>query len=224
MQTIRARWLGRLAVRVALERAARARHIAKPTAQSRAKLEERKAQVAYARRVVRRHQRPKMRTAAQIGLRDFVYKWGLKGQVIKGAGHYSAGSRARGLRQLVEFARSFHEYHHSIGYGGLSYEVLVADNGALVFGNPVDRKSAGVAENNSGLVNICCPGTNGDRLTAAQVESIRWLMEHWHTDAVPLAHRLPVPASSIPWKGHREWNANSACPGTMLPDFKRAWS
>lgn len=222
--TVRTRWLGRLAARVALEKAARARHIAKPTPESRALLEHRKAQVAYARRVVRRHSRPKFKTALDVGLKGFEYKWGAKGEVVKGAGHYSAGGRAKNLRQLVDMAAGFHAYHKSIGYGGLSYEVLIADDGSMVFGNPMDRKSAGVASNNTGLVNICCPGTTGDRLTAHQVESIRWLMDNWHTSAIPARHRLPVPARSIPWKGHREWNANSACPGAMLPDYKRAWS
>lgn len=166
---------------------------------------------------------PAFKTAAQLDL-TFSYPWGGKGTVTRGAGHYSATGRASGIGDLERMARQFHEHHKAQGWGGLSYEVLIADDGSMIFGNPMDRKSAAVASMNTGLVSMCCPGTTGDRLTAGQKRSIAWLMDNWHTDKVPARHRLPVRARSIPWRGHRELNNNSACPGSMLADYHEAWS
>ena len=81
--------------------------------------------------------------------------------------------------------RSDHRFHKGKGWGGLSYEAMVADDGTIGFGNPMWRKSAAVASNNTGMVSICCPGTTGDRMTAAQKKSVRWLMDNWHTDRRP---------------------------------------
>lgn len=166
---------------------------------------------------------PAFKTAAQIGL-AFTYPWGYKGTVTKGGGHYSATGRAANMVDLERMARQFHEHHKAQGWGGLSYEVLIADDGSMIFGNPMDRKAAAIASMNTGMVSMCCPGSTGDRLTAGQKQSIGWLMDNWHTNTVPARHRLPVRARSIPWRGHREWNANSACPGAMLADFHEAWS
>ena len=183
--------------------------------QARAMIERRRAQLSPPA--------PAFKTAAQIGL-SFTYPWGNKGPVTKGGGHYSAGSRARNLEELERLARGFHEHHKAQGWGGMSYEVLIADDGSMIFGNPMDRKSAAIASMNTGMVSICCPGTTGDRLTAGQKKSIGWLMDNWHTAAVPSRHRLPVRARSIPWRGHREWNNSTACPGSMLADYHEAWS
>jgi hypothetical protein len=166
---------------------------------------------------------PPFKTAAHLGL-TFTYPFGYKGKVIRGGGHYSAEERARGMSDLERLAKSFHAYHKGKGWGGLAYEALVADDGSVIFGNPMDRKGAAIASMNTGLVNICVPGTTGDRMTAECKRSIRWLMDNWHTTAVPARHRLPVPARSIPWKGHREWNNNSACPGDMLADYHEVCS
>jgi hypothetical protein len=128
------------------------------------------------------------------------------------------------MRQLVSFAVSFHQAHKALGGGGLAYEALVADDGSIVLGNPPNRKSDGVARSNTGLINICVPGTTGDRMTARQRESIRWLLAHWHTDQIPARHRIPKDARKLEWKGHREWFNNSACPGTFLVDYRDLWS
>jgi hypothetical protein len=167
---------------------------------------------------------PKMLTAAGIGL-TFQFVFGQKGTVFRGAGHYTAGHRVADAAALAAEMRSDHNFHKGKGWGGLSYEVMVADDGTLGFGNPVTRKSAAVASNNTGLVNICCPGTTGDRMTPQQKASVRWLMDNWHTAAVPAAHRLPLPARSIGWKGHRFYPGNlTACPGVMDQDYKEVWA
>lgn len=168
--------------------------------------------------------RPRIITARQLGLR-FQYIWGTKGTVYRGAGHYSAGRRVANATELAAEVRSFHAYHASKGWGGASYEAIIADDGTIALANPTDRKSAAVAGQNTGMVGICCPGTTGDRMTAASKRSAKWLFDNWHTRKVPAAHRLPRPARELGWKGHKEFPGQStACPGSMLEDYRKVWS
>lgn len=183
------------------------------------------AKLAERRKQLERYEgsKPRLITAKQAGL-SFVNRWGGKGRIYRGAWHYTASGRARNAAQLVEMAKGFHRYHQSMGWPGLSYEALIADDGPILFANPMSIKSAGVASNNTGLVNICCPGTTGDRLTDAQKASVAWLKANWHTSKVPSRHRLPRPASELAWRGHKEYPGQStACPGAMLNDYKEAW-
>jgi hypothetical protein len=176
---------------------------------------------ARARR--RRATKPRMLTARQIGL-SFQWVFGAKGPVERGTGHYTAGVRASGAQELAREMRSDHAYHASKGWGGLSYEAMVADDGTIGFGNPIGRRGAAVANSNTGMVNICCPGTTGDRMTAAQKASVRWLLANWHTSKVPAEHRLPRPARGVVWRGHKEWPGQAtACPGEMLTDYKECF-
>lgn len=186
---------------------------------------EAEAQVARRRRQLARYGggKPRIITAKQAGLR-FVNRWGGKGQIYRGAWHWTAGPRARGASDLLRLGRQYHGFHQSKGWPGLSYEALIADDGTILFANPISIKSAGVASNNSGLVNICCPGTTGDRLTAAQKRSVAWLRDNWHTSKVPSAHRLPRRARDLAWRPHNEFPSQStACPGSMAEGFKAAW-
>ena len=167
---------------------------------------------------------PPIVTSAQLGLK-FQYVFGTKGHVNRGAWHYTAGARRANRNALVDEMRSDHAYHISKGWGGGSYEAMIADDGTIGFLNPVARKSAGVAGHNSGLVNICCPGTTGDRLSDAQKRSLQWLRDNWHTTKVPTAYRLPRSARSLSWRGHNEYPGNpTGCPGAMLADYKRTWA
>ena len=184
------------------------------------KLEDEAAQMV-ARREHQLAQRsgPRIITAAQLGLR-FQYLWGSKGYVTRGAWHYTAGPRAPGATRLIELVRTYHRMHG----GGLAYEAVIADDGTIALINPMNRKGAAVASSNTGMVNICCPGTTGDRLTEAQERSVRWLRDNWHTRSVPSAHRLPRGARALDWRGHREHPGQStACPGAMLTDYKECW-
>lgn len=172
------------------------------------------------RRRDRRRRSPRLITARQAGLTGFQYLWGGKGAVFRGAGHYTAGPRATSDSRLVELARTYHRMHG----GGLAYEYFIGDNGTILLGNLMDRKSAGVAMNNTGLVNVCCPGTTGDLMTPAQVRSVRWLMANAHTRRVPAPHRAPAKLTGLSWLGHKEYPSNStACPGDMLPQYKEIW-
>ena len=163
--------------------------------------------------------RPGFVTSAGLGF-TFQNVFGAKGTVTRGAGHYTAGARVKGRTELIREMRNDHAFHKGKGWGGISYEVMIADDGTIGFGNPMWRKSAAVASNNTGMVNICCPGTTGDKISVAQKRSIKWLRANWHTSAVPKAYRLPRPMHELTWKGHKEWPQQStACPGDMLKDY-----
>lgn len=167
--------------------------------------------------------KPRIITAEAINL-TFQNVFGTKGTVFRGAGHYTAGHRCSDATALIAEARADHQFHKSKGWGGLSYEVMVADDGTILLGNPMWRKGAAVASNNTGMVNICCPGTTGDNITEKQRASIEWLFDNWHTKAIPSAHRLPKRAGLLSWRGHKEWPGQStACPGNMTDDYHRIW-
>lgn len=172
-----------------------------------------------------RPDRPKFITAASLGL-TFQNLFGPKGEVTRGAGHYTAGGRASNAAELEAQMRSIHRDHQTQKkpFGGIAYEALVADDGTIGFGNPMHRKSAAVAKTNTGMVSICCPGTKGDRMTTKQKASVEWLMDNWHTSVVPAAHRLPKPARSFGWKGHKFYPLQSTdCPDVMVEDYKEIW-
>lgn len=167
--------------------------------------------------------RPRIITARQLGLR-FQYIWGGKGTVYRGAGHYTAGRRVANATELAAEVRSIHAYHAGKGWGGASYEAIIADDGTIALVNPIDRRSAAVAGQNTGMVGICCPATTGDRMTAAQKASVRWLLDNWHTRKVPAAHRLPKSARQLEWRPHNRWPSQAtACPGVLASDYYELW-
>lgn len=179
---------------------------------------------ATRRRQLRRLRRkPRIITSRQLGLR-FQYIWGGKGTVYRGAGHYTAGPRAKDAQALKATMRAVHQQHASQGWGGASYEAMIADDGTIGLLNPTDRKSAAVAGQNTGMVNLCIPASTGDRMTPAQKRSIAWLLANWDSRKIPAAHRLPKPARSLTWLGHREHPGQStACPGELLTDYRDLW-
>jgi hypothetical protein len=168
--------------------------------------------------------KPPYITSAELGL-TFQWVFGGKGKIYRGAGHYTAGHRVPDRRALAAEMRMDHSFHRGKGWGGLSYEVMIADDGTVGFGNPPGRKSAAVALNNTGLVNICCPGTTGDNMTARQKDSVVWMLRNWHTSKVPAAYRLDTDARFLLWKPHLRWPSQStACPGNMEADYYSAWT
>jgi hypothetical protein len=163
--------------------------------------------------------RPRIVTSGQLGLK-FQYLWGAKGTPKKLAGHYTAGHRAKDFEALKREMRDDHAYHMSINFGGLSYEAMIADDGSLGLGNPMNRLSAGVKGQNSNLVNICCPGTTGMRMTEAQIRTALWYLRNAHTKAIPAPYRSPVKLNGLSLKGHNQFPGQStACPGAMQKDY-----
>ncbi len=163
--------------------------------------------------------KPTIVTARQMGL-TFQYVFDSKGTITNIAGHYTAGHRVASISGLIAEAKSDHAFHRGKGWGGLSYEYMIADDGSIVCGNPINRKSAAVALHNTGLVNFCCPATTGDRPTAEQAASVRWLLANAHTSAMPAEHRSPVDLRRVPLKGHKEFpDQSTACPGAFQPMY-----
>lgn len=217
--TILSRWRARLAIRKVLLASSRKRHEWNPTAASRTALARRKEQVAFAERVVKRHgsTRPTIVTAEQLGL-TFEWPFGPRGTVYRATGHYTAGPRAKTLEDGKRIAREVHAQHRGQGWGGCSYDAMIPDDGSLILLNPPTRKSAHVAQNNTGNAAVNCPGTLGDKPTEAQVETFRWYLANAHTTAVPKAHRQPVDLRTVRWYGHNDLNA-TACPGDYKPMY-----
>ena len=160
--------------------------------------------------------KPRIITAAQLGL-AFQWVFGSKGTPFICAGHYTAGARAANAGELAVEMRRDHGFHAGQGWGGLSYDYMIADDGTIGLGNPIGRKGAHVGGANSGNVGICCPATTGDRPTPAQERSLAWLLANAHTKALPAAHRSPVDLRRLPLLGHKEFPGNAtACPGLFI--------
>lgn len=186
-------------------------------------LDKRRAQVAEAERAVRRRAKPQLITARQLGLR-VQYVWGAKGPLDSVAGHYDAGTKVHSDAELIARVRSIHRGHLNLGHGGIAYEAVVAGR-TIVLANPMNRKSAAVANQNTGLASICVPGTAGDRMDDETRETVQWLIANWHTRAIPAEHRLPRPARSVPRLGHKEFPGQSTqCPDLYLIDYRKAWA
>lgn len=167
----------------------------------------------------KRRAKPRIITSAQMGL-SFSWVFGSKGTPTRTTGHYSAGGRARNAEEGKAALRQFHALHASKGWGGCSYDAIVADDGTLLLANPIGRKGAHVAGLNTGNVGVNCPGTTGDRMTAAQERTIRWYIANAHTSKVPKAYRSPRPLAQTDGGVHRDYNA-TACPGDMVPSYRK---
>jgi hypothetical protein len=166
--------------------------------------------------------KPKIVTASQLGLR-FQYLWGGKGAMDSVAGHYDAGSQVRSEAEAIARARGIHAGHVLLGHGGAAYEVLVGP-GILILLNPVDRKSAAVAMQNTGLYSFCVPGTAGDRMDELTKRTLAWAVDNMHTRAIPTGHRWPAPVRSRTRLGHKEFPGQATqCPDTYLYDYREIW-
>lgn len=162
---------------------------------------------------------PRVITAAQLGL-TFQAVFGGVGTLTRTYGHYTAGPRARNAADLVATGKSVHAQHLRQGWGGCSYSVMVADDGTILLMCPAGRKAAGVAGHNTGSVHLNCPGTTGDKMTAAQERSVAWYVANAHTTKVPRAHRQPADLRKLNGRVHKDDNATS-CPGDMTAAYRR---
>ena len=92
---------------------------------------------------------------------------------------------------------------------------MIADDGALICARPTILKGAHVGLHNTENLGVNCPGTTGDRPTAAQRETYRWLLANAHTSALPKAHRTDLDLSQSRLFGHNSWSGHESngCPG-----------
>lgn len=159
---------------------------------------------------------PRIITAAQLGL-QFQNVFGPLGAPNRCAGHYTGGPRASNATELIATGRTVHRIHLQQGWGGGSYTFLIADDGTLLCLNPINRKAAHVAGQNSGNVGICCPATTGDEPTKAQQATLRWVLANAHTRRMPKAYRSPVDLRTLTLKPHNQFPGNAtACPGKFV--------
>ncbi len=209
------------------ERAAKARHAAAVKRGDEKALEQHSERLHESRRMVARRTdqiralegagKPPIVTAAQLGL-QFKNLFGALGPETNVTGHYSAGARARNAAEGRARALSFHR-DHTVGprlrAGGCAYHYLISDDGTLFCLRPTALKGAHVGGHNSNNIGVNMPGTTGDRPTAAQVATYKWLLSNAHTSAMPKAHRTDRSLRSARRHGHNSWSGHQSngCPG-----------
>ncbi|PTL55760.1 peptidoglycan recognition protein family protein [Paraconexibacter algicola] len=216
--SVLSRWKARLRVRRNLLRAARRRHEANPTPESRRVIDDRKEQVAYAERVVERHDRDDRPRIVNLDLKPREgSQLSPQGTLRAVTGHYTAGPVDQTDEQCEALLRGYDRAHKAKGWTMLGYAFAISRAGTIYLGRPATAIGAHVLNQNSGNVGIVCNGTTGDRPTAAQARSLRWLLANAHTDALPKAWRVDL--RGLPVKGHNDWMA-TACPGS----FKRMYT
>jgi len=216
-RAIVARWRARLAARRRLLAAARGRHEWRPTAQSLALIERRKAQVAEAERVITRRGAPRI---VPLGV-TVEERFGLLGAIERTIGHYTAGPRDRSDKHALRLWRQIHTDHASRGSGGIAYHYGITSAGSIVLLRPIALKGAHTALNNTGSVGIVVHGSIGQRMTPAQRRALTWLYDHAHTAAMPQQHRAPRSLRGVTHGVHRDYTA-TACPDTYAHDYKAA--
>jgi hypothetical protein len=64
-------------------------------------------------------------------------------------------------------------------------------------------------------------GTVGDKPSAAQKESYRWLLKNAHTNLMPASGRAEGPLLDCNLRGHNDWSGHesNSCPGDFKPMY-----
>lgn len=160
---------------------------------------------------------PRIVTARSMGLRFVASKLSAMGPEKSVVGHYSAGARAKNVREGIARAKSFHHDHQvNRGWAGIGYHYLISDDGVIICCRSTFHTGAHVKGGNSGRIGVNMPGTLTatikDRPTRRQARAFNWLLHNAHTDAMPRAHRTDVNLSTLRRRGHNDLNATS-CPG-----------
>jgi hypothetical protein len=218
-RAIVARWRARLAARRRLLAAARRRHEWRPTAQSLALIERRKAQVAEAERVIARRRAGTPRIL-DLGV-TVEDRFGRLGEIERTIGHCTAGPRDRSDADALRMWRQYHTDHASRGWGGIGYHYGIASSGSIVLLRPIAMKGAHTAGRNTGSVGVVVHGSIGERMTPAQRAALTWLYDHAHTAAMPQQHRAPRSLRGVTHGVHRDYTA-TACPDAYAHDYKAA--
>jgi hypothetical protein len=218
-RAIVARWRGLLAIRKQLLAAARKRHEWSPNAASRALLDRRKQQVAYAERVIARRVRatPKIRALGAT----VENRFGSLGTIERTIGHYTAGPRDTSDDHAFAMWRQYHSQHINQGWGGIGYHYGVTSAGTIALLRPIGYKGAHTAGKNTGSPGIVVHGGPGQRMTGAQRAALEWLYDNAHTSAMPARHRSPKNLRNVHHGVHRDYNPTQ-CPDSYEIDYKAA--
>lgn len=184
---------------------------------------------------------PRLVTARSIGLKFKTNMTGM-GPENSTVGHYSAGRRAKNLKEGIALAKIFHADHQvRLGAAGIGYHFLIPDDGSIVCCRSTFFNGAHVLNNNSGRIGVNMPGTllfenekGGpvrDRPTKRQARAFNWLIHNAHTDAMPRRHRTDRDLSTLPIFVHKEKTLNpttlapepgrTRCPGLFAPMYHK---
>lgn len=163
---------------------------------------------------------PKIITASRAGL-TFRNVFGPLGPPRHVTVHHTAGPKDRDYSHALTLVRQYHRDHTNKGWGGIGYHYCITRTGTIICLRPISLKGAHVGGHNTNNVGVMFHGTTGDRPTAAQINSFRWLLSNAHTTKMPKAHRATRPLNK-PYTqryGHNDWSGHTsnACPGTFKP-------
>lgn len=173
--------------------------------QARAMVARRQAQIDVRPRIVNLELRP--REGAQLSP---------QGRLRAVTGHYTAGPVDTGDANCADLLRSYDQAHKAKGWTMLGYHFAISRAGTLYLCRPATSIGAHVLNQNSGNVGVVCCGGPGDKPTAEQAATLRWLLANAHTRALPAAWRVDL--RGLPVKGHNDWMATE-CPGDFKPMY-----
>lgn len=145
--------------------------------------------------------------------------FGPLGPLREPVGHYTAGPRDTSDAHALSLLRTYNQQHRNQGWGAIGYHLAIASSGTLILCRPVGWKGAHTAGQNTGRIGIVVMGNVGQRMTAAQKATLRWVRANVHTTAMPASHRAPAKLGRQ--TVHRDWNATS-CAGDYSTDYKAA--
>jgi len=122
--------------------------------------------------------------------------------------------------------RSIDADHRARGWDGCGYHLLVAEDGGVFFGRPLDRQGAHVKGENEGNLGIALIGNYSDRAPPeAALASVRrllaWAFETWGFGPEAVYFHKELKATECPgaWPKAMLWNSE---PGTRKPEQKEA--
>jgi len=161
---------------------------------------------------------PRIITARSLGLR-FDNRFGALGAETRLTGHHTAGPKDRDTNDAIRLCKQYHAAHRAKNWGGAGYHVCIARSGTIIGLRPTALKGAHVGGHNSGNLGVMFHGTTGDKPTAEQSKSYRWLLANAHTRRMPKAHRTDRDMRKAQRYGHNSWSGHTtnACPATHKP-------
>lgn len=213
------RWLNRRAERLKLLRAARKRHEWNPTPESRAVIDKRKEQVAYADRVIARH-RDSVPQYHVVQRGTAVWRtggYGSLGPIHDVTVHHDAGTRPTTFEAVRARIVNYDAMHTNLYGGGIGYHEIIDQDGRVWPVRSPQAKGAHTGRRNTSNYGICVLGNfETQEPTAEQLRTLRARLTQPPKDGLPdlRGHRV---------RGHQDWpGQNTACPGKNLKPHVRA--
>lgn len=176
---------------------------------------------AYRQRLKARYAgRPKVVTREEQGI-DTTALFGSLGLPKYVTGHYTAGPKDSSDEEAVKYNKIYDSMHRANGWGGIGYHYNIARSGTIFCLRDPKEKGAHVGLHNSNNIGVMMHGTIGDKPSAEQKESYRWLLKNAHTGLMPESGRAEGPLLDCNLKGHNDWSGHesNSCPGDFKPMY-----